>query len=122
MKLTKISAILLSTVMIVLALMAFAPKENRNTVGGWKEVKDGTITPELQEIFDQAMEGFTGVNYTPIVLLETQLVSGTNYRFLCESQVVVPDGKKGQEVVTVYKDLQGNVRIIDIVDADEQSQ
>ena len=90
---------LLLAIMVVMSMGACAPKaEEEKIVGGWEEVKDGTITPELQELFNKAMEGFTGVGYTPVELLETQIVSGTNYRFLCDSQVVVPDGKKGQEI------------------------
>lgn len=82
--------------------------------GGWEAARDGTVTKELQELFDQAAEGLTGVSYTPIELLETQLVAGTNYRFLCESRVVVPGAETGKTLVTVYKDLEGNARITDI--------
>ncbi|MBR3228319.1 MAG: hypothetical protein IKF68_07220 [Erysipelotrichaceae bacterium] len=117
----KVLTVLL-TIMIVMTMGACAPKaEEEKAVGAWEEVTDGTITPELQEIFDKAMEGFTGVGYTPVKLLETQLVSGTNYRFLCDSQVVVPDGKKGQAIVTVYKDLEGNVKILDIEEVEAET-
>ncbi len=88
--------------------------------GGWEAAQDGTITDELQELFDRAAEGLTGVDYTPIELLETQIVAGTNYKFLCESRVTAPDAETKQVIVTVYEDLEGNVSITDISDAEEQ--
>ena len=88
--------------------------------GGWEAVEDGTITDELQELFGRAVEGLVGVEYTPIELLETQIVAGTNYKFLCESRVVAPDAETKQVIVTVYEDLDGNVSVTDISDAEEQ--
>ena len=40
--------------------------------GGWSITADTSITPEAQEVFDQAMESFTGVGYEPVDLLATQ--------------------------------------------------
>lgn len=87
-------------------------------VGGWEAAEDGTVTPELQELFDKAAEKLLGVDYTPIKLLETQLVAGTNYRFLCESRVVAPNAETKQVIVTVYKDLNGSAVITDISDVE----
>ena len=53
--------------------------------GGWSITDDTSITPEAQEVFDQAMESFTGVGYEPVDLLATQVVAGTNY---CKLQLV----------------------------------
>jgi len=90
--------------------------EEGNMLGGWQKAEDGTITEELQEIFDKAVEGLTGVGYTPVELLETQLVSGMNYRFLCDAVTVVPNAETRQAIVTVYCDLNGNCSILDIQD------
>ena len=69
-----------------------APAEvkEETAAGGWEAVEDGTITEELQALFDRAMEKMVGVDYTPVELLEKQIVAGTNYKFLCESRVVAP--------------------------------
>ena len=56
--------------------------------GGWSITADTTITPEVQEVFDKAMESFTGAGYEPVNLLATQVVAGTNYCFLCRGTVV----------------------------------
>lgn len=92
--------------------------EEETMLGGWQKAEEGTVTDELQEIFDQAMEGFTGVGYTPVELLETQLVSGMNYRFLCDAVTVVPGAETRQAIVTIYRDLNGNCSILDIQDAE----
>ena len=79
-------------------------------LGGWSS-EDEELTEELQTIFDKAMEGYTGMGFTPIKLTGKQVVSGMNYRFLCEGQAVVPEGKKGYYLVTVYRNLKGECRI-----------
>lgn len=102
----------------VAACSASAPEGEKEIVGGWTEAEDGTITDELQAKFDKAMEGFTGVGYTPVRLLETQLVSGTNYKFLCEAQTVVPGAEKREAIVVIYEDLEGNCSILEIQDSE----
>ena len=64
------------------------------------------------------MEGFVGVNYTPVALLGTQVVSGMNYSFLCEATVVYPDAQPYYAVVTVYQDTQGKAEIRNITAMD----
>ncbi len=86
-------------------------------LGGFTPAEDGELTEELKEIFDKATEGLVGVSYKPIKLLETQLVSGMNYKFLAESQVVAPGAEAKQAVVTVYRSLSGEVSILDITNA-----
>ena len=109
----------LSVVLLVLTVSACnAGKEDVEIVGGWETVEDGTITPELQELFNKAIEELDGVDYTPIKLLETQVVAGTNYKFLCDATVTSPDAETTQAIVTIYEDLQGNVEILDIQDAE----
>ncbi|MDO5110341.1 MAG: hypothetical protein Q4D59_10460 [Erysipelotrichaceae bacterium] len=104
------------------ACSASAPEGEKEIVGGWTEAEDGTITDELQAKFDKAMEGFTGVGYTPVKLLETQLVSGTNYKFLCEAQTVVPGAEKREAIVVIYEDLEGNCSILEIQDSQPEEE
>ena len=88
------------------------------TLGGWSLTEDGAMSGEAQKAFEKAMEGFVGVNYTPVALLGTQLVSGTNYCLLCEAAVVYPDAKPYYAVVTVYENLEGAAEIRNIVALD----
>lgn len=82
--------------------------------GGWSITDDTSITPEAQEVFDQAMESFTGVGYEPVDLLATQVVAGTNYCFLCRGTVIVPDATPEYYYVYIYEDLEGNAELLDI--------
>ena len=88
------------------------------TLGGWSLTDDGSLSDAAQSAFAKAMEGFVGVNYTPVALLGTQLVSGTNYCLLCEAAVVYPDAKPYYAVVTVYESLDGAAEIRNIVALD----
>ena len=97
-------------------------EENNMLLGGWQAVEDGTITPELQEMFDRALENLTGVGYRPIKLVATQVVSGMNYKFLCEAITLTSDMPTREAYVTIYKDLQGNVSILDIEDDELEQQ
>ena len=94
------------------------PVQTAEAAGTWAPAEDGTMTDEMMDIFEKAMEGMTGVEYTPIELLETQLVSGMNYRFLCDAVTVVPGAESRKTIVTIYRDLNGNCSILDITDAE----
>ena len=93
---------------LLFGLFAFsACAETPAVLGGWSTPDSPEISPELQELFDKATEGLLGVNYTPVALIGTQLVSGMNYCFLCEAKAVIPDAVPYYVNVTVYKDLEG---------------
>ena len=94
--------------------MAVQNNETADTVGRWTEKEETSIDAEAQEIFDQATGELIGVDYTAVELLETQLVSGMNYKFLAEAKTVYPGAESRKVIVTVYRDLAGNVSILDI--------
>ena len=115
----KKSMALLLALLLVISLAACGNKtEGAQAVGGWTLTEDAGITETAQGAFDKALEGLVGVNYTPVALLGTQLVSGTNYCFLCEATVVYPDAQPYYAVVTVYQDLEGKAEIRNIVALD----
>ena len=105
--------------MVALLTIATTPVAARNekpqTVGGWTETEVKEITPEMQKIFDEATDKLIGVDYKAVELIGTQIVNGTNYKFLAESQVVYPGAEKQTVIITIYKDLDGNVSVLDIV-------
>ena len=119
MKSFKKITVLLFVAMLLLAAGCAKKDEPEEILGGWSDVEDGTITEELQQKFDKAMEGLTGVGYVPLELLETQIVSGTNYKFLCDATTVSQTPETKKVIVTIYEDLQGNLSILDIEDAEE---
>ena len=85
-------------------------------VGGFTPVEDGTITAELQAIFDKGLEGLASVGYKAKKLVATQVVAGTNYKFLCDATVVYPGAVATEKYVTIYKDLQGNCSLLNVED------
>ena len=114
----KKALVLILALLLLLALTACGQKEEEAKVGGWTLTEDAKLTEEAQSAFDKAMEGLVGVNYSPVALLGTQLVSGTNFCFLCEAAVVYPDAQPYYAVVMVYQDLQGKAGVKNIVALD----
>lgn len=53
-------------------------------LGGWTPYHP--LTAEDQKVFNEAMNGFVGVAYTP-ELVSTQVVAGTNYRYKCNASL-----------------------------------
>ena len=86
--------------------------------GGWEAAADPTVTAELKALFDKGVEGLVGVNYVPLVYLGSQVVAGTNYAFLCQASMVVPDPVPEWAIVYLYQDLQGEISVLDITGFD----
>ncbi len=107
-------AIALLAVMVFSLAACGQKKAEEPTVGGWTLNDSGALTAEATSAFEKAIEGLMGVNYTPVALLGTQLVSGTNYSILTEATVVYPDAQPYYALVTVYEDLQGKAEIRNI--------
>lgn len=82
--------------------------------GGWTAAEDPTITPELAGLCGKAVEGLVGAQYTPVALLATQVVAGTNYRILFCTAAVVPEAEETYAIGTIYEDLEGNATLEDV--------
>ena len=100
------------TILMVFVLVGCNSKEE--VVGGFSEVQDKTITAELQEIFDTALQGLLGASYEAKELVATQVVAGTNYKFLAEGTKTTNPITHGTYYITIYQDLKGNVELLDI--------
>lgn len=119
----KIASIL---TVLVLALTLCVSASAEMMVGGWKiaPAQSAILTEEAQpepmmtdeaaDAFRKAMEKLDGAEYTPVALLATQLVAGTNYCILCQGKYVVPDAKPFWALVYIYADLEGNAEIMNI--------
>ena len=84
--------------------------------GGWEMIPHEAeeLPEDAQKAFDKAVEGLVGAKYTPVTLLATQLVAGTNYCILCQVSPVVPDPEPKWALVYIYADLQGNAEIMNV--------
>ena len=88
-------------------------------LGGWTlngDVAAAALPQDAQEAFDKATEGLLGNDLTPVALLGTQVVAGTNYAILCKSELVTAEPVVSYQVAIIYRDLEGNAEIIDITD------
>ncbi len=71
------------------------------------------ISVEAKAAFADAMEGFVGVNYSPVCVAE-QVVSGMNYSFFCNAEMVVPGSSVYPAIVEIYRPLDGRAVITHI--------
>ncbi len=86
-----------------------ATKEN-TLVGGWSSY--GPLSAEDKKVFDEALNGFVGVTYTPESVAK-QIVAGTNYRFKCEASMP-PAMVVWEAIVEIYAPLDGRPHIVSI--------
>lgn len=100
----------------IVSSKADAQSAEEDVVGGWNETESPEMTDEAKKALEKACETLTGAEYTPVALLATQVVAGTNYRIICESKPSVPIPECGYVIVTVYADLDGNAEITDTIE------
>lgn len=92
-------------------------------LGGWQINTDDVevdMPEEAKEAFDAAMaarsEGMLdGDNYTPIAYLGSQVVSGTNYAYLCRTEVTDFTLVSSLKLVTVYRGLVSDASVLDVL-------
>ena len=113
---TFLYSVMIAVFNTAICLLILALPVSAEMVGGWETVpaEAAALPAEAQAAFDKAMDGLVGANYTPVALLATQLVAGTNYCILCQITAVVPDAVPAWALVYIYADLQGNARITNI--------
>ncbi|WP_336981144.1 MULTISPECIES: hypothetical protein [unclassified Cedecea] len=71
--------------------------------GGWTAYHP--LTAQDRKVFEKALNGHLGVDYEP-QKVKTQVVAGTNYRFLCEASVP-PSTAVWEAIVEIYAPLPG---------------
>ena len=114
-KLTVKEGDVIRVVHVPVAVEAVPTQENNDNVaaadalGGWQihEYFEDRITKDQKEIFDDAAKELVGVGYVPLRVLATQIVSGTNYAFLCQGITITGIPEVNYYVVVVYHDLDG---------------
>ncbi len=89
--------------------------------GGWGSSAGASyavIPEDAQAAFDKANADQTDRALRPEALLATQVVSGTNYMFLCSGDLGGEYPDRYQQVVIVYADLEGNAQITNVCTLD----
>lgn len=105
---------ILFTILIIICVLICGCKNNdvtieeRNIIGGWDidvSNENNNIPSKIKKVFESATKDYTKMKLTPITLLGTQIVSGTNYMYLCKAET---DTSFKWVIVTIYNDLEGN--------------
>lgn len=89
-------------------------------LGAYEPAESSEITDEIQTLCDKAFADLEGAVYTPVALIATQVVAGTNYEILFEKKIVVPDAEKTYAIGFIYEDLDGNASITEIDDISDE--
>lgn len=116
--------IVLMTIVVCLSL-GCEKKQKKNEikqkeVGGWKTditSKIYNMDEETKNIFENATKNET-VKYTPVALLATGVVSGTNYMFLCTVSKNSENKTKTYKIVVIYNNLNNEASISSVTDFD----
>ncbi len=85
--------------------------------GGWSintSTKALMNDKKARQALKKATEDFTGYEVTPLALLATQVVAGTNYCLLCYGKPVTQKPVSSLCKVYIYEDLQGKAEITKI--------
>lgn len=78
--------------------------ESTVSVGGYTQQRP--LDDPERELFRQVTHGMTGVSYTP-ESVATQIVAGTNYRFVCTAKTATLHTETYKAEVTVFQPLPG---------------
>ena len=84
-------------------------------VGEWAKFRQ--ITDEEQELLNKALNGLVGVVYEPFAV-STQIVSGMNYKFLCNATTITNPPRDFLAEVIIYQPQNGDPIINYITELD----
>lgn len=112
--------ILMCAILLIMACVLCWSALAASITGGWKIIPHGAaeLPEDAQTAFNKAVEQLDGADYTPVALLGTQIVAGTNYCILCAIAPVVPNPETHYALVYIYADLEGGAAITNVADLD----
>ena len=83
--------------------------------GTWDLSGDTQPSQAAQEVFSRAVDGLLGVRYELVASLgEKPDDGGTLYCFLCRLTVVYPDAVPEYDLMYVFSDANGDVRMVQL--------
>lgn len=87
--------------------------ENTTVCGGYTDQRP--LEEQEKQLFRSVTDKLVGVRYTP-ESVATQVVAGTNYRFVCTAETIARKPETFRAEVTVFRPLpgQGEARITEI--------
>lgn len=87
--------------------------------GGWTAFEE--LSRQAIMVFSEATNGLVGVDYEPL-FVKSQVVAGTNYKFLCKARTITQTPEVFIALVSVFKPLDGAARLTPIPPATEAIQ
>jgi len=86
--------------------------------GGWVR-PDHYVQSEMSEEdierFNKAVSSIdAGMSFAPISILATQVVSGTNYAYLCEGTMVTQESTSSLYIALLYEGFSGEVSLLQV--------
>ena len=81
-------------------------------VGAWEIAENTEINSAHKAIFAEAVGQLDGYDPTPVALLATQTVSGTNYCFLCTSNIIAQHAMNAMRLTYINVDAQGKASFL----------
>ena len=89
--------------------------------GGWEAASSPVISSKLAKLVKKASKEIASSTITPVALLATQVVAGTNYKLLCRMES--EDSENAAYVIAVlYADLNGNAEFTELQDTGVDSK
>ena len=85
--------------------------------GGWAapaEFTAVTLPENVQAAFDKALDGYLGLQQTPIAFLGSQVTAGTNYAILTHASLLTATPIHAVQIIFLHADLEGNASIVSI--------
>ena len=85
-------------------------------VGGW-EIPEGDMVfsenehPNAVAAFEKATAELVGAEHEALAVLGKQVVSGTNFAYLCRSKVVAPESKYTYQSCTFIRIFRGTQKL-----------
>lgn len=89
--------------------------------GGWGisvSTVPAALPENVQTAFDKALADYSGVGFTPVAYLGSQVVAGANYAVLCTATSMTAEPQFGLAVVVIYADLEGGAEITSVSGVD----
>lgn len=82
------------------------------TTDSWEVPQINKVSVDEKKYFEEAVSELDGYFYEPVALLGTQIVSGTNYCFLCRPSVSGNNSVNSLVLTYIYVDLQGKASFL----------
>ena len=95
---------LITILVLSLTLLASCGRSSDPAVGGYTDPRRPTT--EERALFEAAVASIDDTTYKPLNVA-TQVVAGTNYRFVCKARENGRRGKRFDAVIVIYKPLPG---------------